>query len=115
MFSVLPVLAMVNAAFFGPPPTSRGVPIRSAPAEQTPARASADSLLLTPAQLRDRLTRGNVVVLHVGERADYNALEGLTLPYGGAARQVMIDMHPEALQTYGLSASDVARALSAQI
>jgi len=38
----------------------------------------------------------------------------LTLPYGGAARQVMIDMRPEALQTYGLSASDVARALSAQ-
>lgn len=38
----------------------------------------------------------------------------LSLPYGGAARQVMIDMHPEALQTYGLSAADVARAVSAQ-
>ena len=38
----------------------------------------------------------------------------LTLPYGGAARQVMVDMQPEALQTYGLSAGEVARALSAQ-
>jgi multidrug efflux pump subunit AcrB len=38
----------------------------------------------------------------------------LTLPYGGAARQVMIDLHPEALQAYGLSAAEVSRAVSAQ-
>lgn len=38
----------------------------------------------------------------------------LSLPYGGAARQVMIDLKPEALQAYGLSASDVARTVSAQ-
>ncbi|HXV06413.1 MAG TPA: efflux RND transporter permease subunit [Burkholderiales bacterium] len=38
----------------------------------------------------------------------------LTLPYGGAARQVMIDLNPEALQAYGLSAADVTRAVSAQ-
>lgn len=38
----------------------------------------------------------------------------LTLPYGGAARQVMIDIDPKALQTYGLTAADVQRALSAQ-
>jgi len=36
-------------------------------------RASGDSLLMTPAQLREGLTRGSVVVLHIGERADYNA------------------------------------------
>jgi thiosulfate/3-mercaptopyruvate sulfurtransferase len=36
-------------------------------------RAHTDSLLLTPVQLRDRLTRGGVVLLHIGERADYNA------------------------------------------
>jgi len=49
-------------------------------------------------------------------RAQIQTIPGirLTLPYGGAARQVMIDMRPEALQTYGLSASDLARALSAQ-
>jgi multidrug efflux pump subunit AcrB len=38
----------------------------------------------------------------------------LTLPYGGAARQVMIDLNPEALQAYGLSAADVSRAVTAQ-
>ena len=38
----------------------------------------------------------------------------LSLPYGGAARQVMIDLKPEALQAYGLSASDVARAVGSQ-
>jgi multidrug efflux pump subunit AcrB len=38
----------------------------------------------------------------------------LTLPYGGAARQVMIDLNPGALQAYGLSAADVSRAVSAQ-
>ena len=38
----------------------------------------------------------------------------LTLPYGGAARQVMIDLNPEALQAYGLSAADVNRAVTAQ-
>jgi len=38
----------------------------------------------------------------------------LTLPYGGAARQVMIDLNPDALQAYGLSSADVMRAVSAQ-
>jgi multidrug efflux pump subunit AcrB len=38
----------------------------------------------------------------------------MTLPYGGAARQVMIDLNPGALQAYGLSAADVMRAVSAQ-
>jgi thiosulfate/3-mercaptopyruvate sulfurtransferase len=36
-------------------------------------RADAESLLISPAVLRERLARGGVVVLHVGERADYNA------------------------------------------
>lgn len=38
----------------------------------------------------------------------------MTLPYGGAARQVMVDIDPQRLQTYGLSAADVAEAVSAQ-
>jgi thiosulfate/3-mercaptopyruvate sulfurtransferase len=42
-------------------------------APMTDGRAPTDSLLLTPAQLRERLTRGGVVLLHIGERADYNA------------------------------------------
>lgn len=41
--------------------------------QQPRAQGPADSLLVTPAQLRERLTRGNAVLLHVGERYDYNA------------------------------------------
>jgi thiosulfate/3-mercaptopyruvate sulfurtransferase len=54
---------------------SRYVDGRAGPAPARPAsrRSAGDSLLLTPAALRESLTRGNVVLLHVGERADYNA------------------------------------------
>ena len=38
----------------------------------------------------------------------------VTLPYGGKPRQVMVDLHPKALQAYGLSATDVVNAISAQ-
>jgi thiosulfate/3-mercaptopyruvate sulfurtransferase len=41
--------------------------------QQPRARGATDSLLVTPGQLRERLTRRNVVLLHVGERFDYNA------------------------------------------
>lgn len=36
------------------------------------------------------------------------------LPYGGKARQIMVDLNPEALQAKGLSAVDVSNAISAQ-
>ena len=35
-------------------------------------------------------------------------------PYGGKERQIQIDLDPQALQSKGLSAEDVANALSAQ-
>jgi multidrug efflux pump subunit AcrB len=38
----------------------------------------------------------------------------MTLPYGGASRQIMVDLDPRALEAYGLSPADVARAVSAQ-
>lgn len=38
----------------------------------------------------------------------------MTLPYGGAARQVMVDLDPAALQRHGLSAAEVGAALAAQ-
>ncbi len=49
-------------------------------------------------------------------RAQIQSIPGirLTLPYGGAPRQVMIDLKPEALQAYGISASDIARATATQ-
>ncbi len=49
-------------------------------------------------------------------RAQIQSIRGirLTLPYGGASRQVMIDLKPEALQAYGISASDIVRASTTQ-
>ncbi|MBS0251630.1 MAG: efflux RND transporter permease subunit, partial [Proteobacteria bacterium] len=49
-------------------------------------------------------------------RAHIQSIPGirLTLPYGGASRQVMIDLKPEALQAYGISASDIAKATATQ-
>ncbi|MBI1648655.1 efflux RND transporter permease subunit [Hyphomicrobium sulfonivorans] len=49
-------------------------------------------------------------------RAQIQSIPGirLTLPYGGASRQVMIDLKPEALQAYGISAGDIARATATQ-
>jgi len=38
----------------------------------------------------------------------------LTLPYGGATRQIMIDLKPDALPAFGLSAADVAEAVNQQ-
>ncbi len=35
----------------------------------------------------------------------------MTLPYGGASRQVMVDLDPRALQTYGLTPADVVTAI----
>ena len=70
-----------------------------------PGRGTAvDSLLLTATQLRDRLTRGNVVLLHVGERADYNAghIPGARyLPYESISTQrgtgLMLELPPAAV------------------
>lgn len=48
-------------------PTLAPVVVRRAP------RLSADSLLISAAQLRQRLPGGGLVLLHVGERAEYDA------------------------------------------
>lgn len=49
-------------------------------------------------------------------RAQIQSIPGirLTLPYGGASRQVMIDLKPEALQAYGISASEIVKATATQ-
>ena len=73
-------------------------------AAQPGARTAVDSLLLTATQLRDRLTRGNVVLLHIGERADYNAghIPGARyLPYEAISTQrgngLMLELPPAAV------------------
>jgi multidrug efflux pump subunit AcrB len=49
-------------------------------------------------------------------RSQIQSIPGLrlTLPYGGASRQVMIDLKPDALQAYGLSPSEITRAVNTQ-
>lgn len=49
-------------------------------------------------------------------RSQLQSIPGMriSLPYGGAPRQIMIDLNPEALTTYGLAASDINAAVSRQ-
>jgi len=49
-------------------------------------------------------------------RAQIQSIPGmrLSLPYGGAARQVTVDLNPEALNSFGLSPTDVNRAVGNQ-
>jgi len=70
---------------------------------QRPARMTAPAeLLITPAQLREQIARGGVIVLHVGERADYNAghIPGARFfPYDAVSRQnegMMLELPPAA-------------------
>ncbi|HEY5892935.1 MAG TPA: efflux RND transporter permease subunit [Chthoniobacterales bacterium] len=49
-------------------------------------------------------------------RAQLQSVPGMriSLPYGGAARQIMVDLDPEALNAFGLSAAEVNAAVSRQ-
>jgi len=38
----------------------------------------------------------------------------LSLPYGGASRRIMVDLQPDRLAAYGLSADDVSKAVTSQ-
>lgn len=67
-----------------------------------------DSQRMTEAQLFDF---GNNFI-----RTQLATVAGASLPYpyGGLIRQVQVDLEPEALRTYGISANDVTLALSTQ-
>jgi len=72
MFSMLRLLPLFAVFIDG------GVARRPAPrlppvVVQPRIRASSDSLLLSASQVRERIARGGVALLHVGERADYQA------------------------------------------
>ncbi len=83
---LLPLFVVVLDA--APSSVHRGQPPVRALSQ--PRRGFNDSLLISATQLRERLTRSGVVLLHVGERADYNAghIPGARfLPYDAIARQ----------------------------
>src|SRR5688572_15883840 len=102
MTAVLRV-ASLFAVFLSGEPGNHLVPRLAPVVVQARTPANTDSLLLSPSQLRERLTRGGVVLLHVGERADYNAehipgarflpYESISTPHGAG---LMLEIPPVA-------------------
>jgi thiosulfate/3-mercaptopyruvate sulfurtransferase len=114
MMPLLRAAPLVAAAVMGAAAT-RATDARSSSETVVAERAANDSLLLTPAQLRERLARGGVVLLHVGERADYDAghipgarylpYESISTPHGDG---LMLELPPAArldslLESLGVS------------
>ncbi len=91
-----------------PTGTSPPIIVRTSPSSVPIVQLVISSDTMTNGQLFDyaRLTL----------RAQLQSVPGMriTLPYGGAARQVMIDLDPQALSAFGLSAADVSGAVSRQ-
>src|SRR4051794_20485496 len=102
LLRLLPLFAVfIDAGSLG----ARVSSVQRAPASvaQGRGRVATDSMLLTTAQLRERLTRGNVVLLHVGERADYDAAHipgARFFPYDAISAQrsggLMLEIPPTA-------------------
>lgn len=95
--------------------------LRRMPAGMTPplvVRSQAGSVpILQLALSSDRMTESQIYdYARLGLRAHIQSIPGvrLTLPYGGAARQIMVDLDPDRLRAYGLTPTDVSRAISAQ-
>jgi thiosulfate/3-mercaptopyruvate sulfurtransferase len=74
--TLLFLLAQLSAAFVdgaAQVPHARPAPPVAATAARPRGRSGADSLLISATQLRERLTQGKVVVLNIGELAEYKA------------------------------------------
>ena len=70
VISLLRAVPFLAAVFIDPQAMTTARPRSRQAAVTRPILQSRDSLLLTPSQLRERMTRGGVVLLHIGERAD---------------------------------------------
>lgn len=91
-----------------PPGTTPPLVVRSSQSSQPIINLVLGSDTLDDAALYDyaRLTLRGQIQSIPGIR--------MTLPYGGAPRQVMIDLDPAALQRHGVTPAEVGAALSAQ-
>lgn len=91
-----------------PPGTSPPIVVRNSLSSRPILGLVVSSDTLTQSQLGD--------YARIQLRGQVQSIGGmrLTLPYGGASRQIMIDLKPDALPAFGLSAADVARAVSQQ-
>lgn len=88
-----------------PPGTSPPLVIRNNVSSTPVLQLVLSSDTLTEAQLYD--------YARLQLRSQIQTIPGIrmTLPYGGAPRQVMVDLYPRALQAYGLTPADVTAAL----
>ena len=88
-----------------PPGTSPPLVIRNNPSSTPVLMLALSSDTLTQAQLYD--------YARLQLRSQIQTIPGIrmTLPYGGAPRQIMVDLDPTALHTHGLTPSDVTAAL----
>ncbi|TKR33138.1 efflux RND transporter permease subunit [Luteimonas gilva] len=88
-----------------PPGTSPPLVIRNNVSSTPVLQLVLSSDSLTEAQLYD--------YARLQLRSQIQTIPGIrmTLPYGGAPRQIMVDLDPSALQTYGLTPADVTTAL----
>jgi CzcA family heavy metal efflux pump len=88
-----------------PPGTSPPLVVRNNVSNTPVLMLALSSDSLTQAQLYD--------YARLQLRSQIQTIPGIrmTLPYGGAARQIMVDLDPAALQTYGLTPEDVTAAL----
>ncbi len=88
-----------------PPGTSPPLVVRNNVSSTPVIQLVLSSDSMTEAQLYD--------YARLQLRSQIQTIPGIrmTLPYGGAARQVMVDLDPAALQTYGLTPADVTTAL----
>ncbi|MGH8032817.1 MAG: efflux RND transporter permease subunit [Luteimonas sp.] len=88
-----------------PPGTSPPLVVRNNVSSTPVLQLVLSSDSLTEAQLYD--------YARLQLRSQIQTIPGIrmTLPYGGAPRQIMIDLDPTALQTYGLTPADVTSAM----
>ncbi|PPT93217.1 efflux RND transporter permease subunit [Xanthomonas theicola] len=88
-----------------PPGTSPPLVVRNNVSSTPVLQLVLSSDAMSPAQLYD--------YARLQLRSQIQSIPGIrmSLPYGGAARQIMVDLDPQALQIYGLIPQEVAAAL----
>lgn len=91
-----------------PPGTTPPLIVRSSPSSVPIIQLVVSSDTMSSGQLFD--------YARLALRSQLQSIPGMriSLPYGGAARQVMIDLDPVALSAYGMSPSEVSNAVSRQ-
>ncbi|MES2657849.1 MAG: efflux RND transporter permease subunit [Verrucomicrobiota bacterium] len=95
--------------------------LRRMPAGTTPplvVRTSPSSVpIVQLVMASDTMTSGQLFdYSRLALRTQLQSIPGMriSLPYGGAARQVMVDLNPEALNAFSISATEVSAAISRQ-